>query len=155
MMSTLLALTLASALSAPAPPEEPIKPPEGPPPTQVIASMAGSGEVEITQPVLVPETHQEERTATVNGQAVKQTVSVLAYKTVQRTHRISAEGVKVSTAAGQEVDAKDLPDKLRKPTIVLLAADGKKVDPFYLKIVKGDTLVIVAPAPTPTPAPSK
>jgi hypothetical protein len=149
MNTMLCALILASATAAPAPAEEAPKPPDGPPPTQVIASMTKEGEFEITQPVLVPETHQEERTVTVNGQAVKQVVSVVDYKTVQVTRRVSAEGVKVTTAAGKDVDAKELPERLRKPTIVLLAADGKKVDPFYLKIVKSDTLVIVTPIPTP------
>jgi hypothetical protein len=155
-MNTMLwAVILASAGAAPAPTEEAIKPPEGPPPAQVIASMTKEGELEITQPVLVPETHQEERTVNVNGQAVKQVVEVTGFKTVQVTRRVSAEGVKVTTAAGKEVDAKELPDKLRKPTIVLMAADGKKVDPFYLKIVKSETLVIVAPMPTPPPLPKK
>jgi hypothetical protein len=155
MTTTLLALTLASAVAAPAPAEEPIKPPEGPPPTQVLASMTKESEFEITQTVLVPEMVTEERTVNVNGQAVTQTVSVLRYKPVQVTRRVSAEGVKVTTAAGKEVDPKEWPDKLRKPTIALMAADGKKVDPFYLKIIKSDTLVIVAPMPTPAPAPGK
>jgi hypothetical protein len=155
MTPALLAVTLAAVVAAPAPPEEPVKPAEGPPPTQVIARMTGSGELEITQSVLVPGKHQEERTVIVNGQAVKQVVSATDYRTEQRTRRLSAEGVKITTAAGKEVDIKELSEKLSKPTIVLLAADGKKVDPFYLKIIKGDTLVIVAPMPTPVPATKK
>jgi hypothetical protein len=150
MNSALLAVALAT-VAAPAPSEEAVKPPQGPPPAQVLASMTKAGEFEITQPVLVPEVVREPRTITVNGQAVTQTVEVVKTKTVQVTRRIKGDGVKVYTAAGKEVDAKDVPDKLKKPTIVLFAADDKKVDPFYLKIIKPDTLVIVAPVPEPVP----
>jgi hypothetical protein len=148
-----LALVLASSVAAPAPAEEAIKPPQGVPPAQVIASVTKEGEFEITQTVLVPEARTEERTVIMNGVAVKQLVQVVVNKPVQVTRRIKPEGVKVYTAAGKEVDAKDVPDKLKKPTIVLFAADGNKVDPFYLKIIKPDTLVVVAPAPSPTAAP--
>jgi hypothetical protein len=150
---SLLALVLASSVAAPAPAEEPLKVPQGPPPAQVIASVTKEGEFEITQPVLVPEQRNEVRTVNVNGTPVTQTVTVTVFKTVQVTRRIKPEGVKVYTAAGKEVDAKDVPDKLKKPAIVLFANDGNKVDPFYLKIIKPDTLVVVAPAPSPTAAP--
>jgi hypothetical protein len=151
---SLLALVLASSVAAPAPAEEAIKPPQGLPPAQVIASVTKDGEFEIVQVRLVPEIRNEERTVNMNGVAVKQVVTVTVLVPVQETRRIKGEGVKVYTAAGKEVDAKDVPDKLKKPTVVLFAADGKKVDPFYLKIIKPDTLVIVAPAPSPTAAPA-
>jgi hypothetical protein len=158
MNPTLFAIVLASAAAAPAPPDAPVKPPEGPPPVQVVASMTRDGEFEITQPALVPATETRERTVNIAGREVKETYPVTVYKTVQVTRRIKGEGVKVYTAAGKEVDAKDVPDKLKKQTIVLFSADGNKVDPFYLKIIKPDTLVIVAPPPAPAttapPAPS-
>jgi hypothetical protein len=151
MNSTLLVVALA-AVAAPAP-EETIKPPQGLPPAQVIASVTKDGEFEIVQTRLVPEVRNEERVVTMNGVAVKQVVQVTVFVPVQETRRIKGEGVKVYTAAGKEVDAKEVPDKLKKPTIVLLALDDKKVDPFYLKLIKPDALVIVAPPPTPTPPP--
>jgi hypothetical protein len=156
MNPTLLAVALA-AVAAPAPAEEAIKPPQGLPPTQVIASVNKDGEFEIVQTVLVPETRSEERTVNMNGVPVKQVVQVTVFKTEQVSRRLKGEGVKVYTAGGKEVDAKDVPAKLKSPTIVLLAADGKKVDPFYLKLIKPEALVIVAPVPSPTvvPAPEK
>jgi hypothetical protein len=156
MNAALLSVALA-AVSAPAPAEEAIKPPQGLPPTQVIASVNKNGEFEIVQTVLVPETRSEERTVTIDGRAVKQVVQVTANRPEQRKFQVKGEGVKVYTAAGKEVDAKDVPDKLKSPTIVLLAADGKMVDPFYLKLIKPEALVIVAPMPAPTvvPAPEK
>jgi hypothetical protein len=153
MNSALLAVALA-AVAAPAPAEEAIKAPKGPPPAQVIISVTKEGEFEITQTVLVPEQRNEERVVTIDGKPVKQVVTVTVARPVQVTQRHKPEGVKVYTAAGKEVDAKDVPDKLKKPTVVLFAGDGNKVDPFYLKIIKPDTLVIVAPAPSPTAVPA-
>ncbi len=150
MNTALFAVVLASAVAAPAPPEPPPKLPQGPPPATVLASVTGDGEFEITQPRLVPYVEKRERTVTVDGRPVRQEYSVTAYRTVPETRRIKGEGAKVYTADGKEVDPKDVPDKLKKPTVVLLSADEKKVDPFYLKVVKPDTLVIVAPAPPAT-----
>ncbi len=151
MTPALFAVLLASTVNAPAPPDEAIKAPQGLPPTQVIASVTKDGEFEITQTRLVATLRTEERAATNAGKPVKYTVTVRAYSPVQETRRIKSEGVKVYTAAGKEVSAKDAADKLKKPTIVLLAADGNKVDPFYLKIIKPDTLVLVAPPPAAPP----
>ena len=154
MNAALLAVAL-SAVAAPAPADEAIKVPEGVAPATVIASMTKDGEFEITQPAVVPSTETRVRNVVVGGVAVTETYTVTVNKTVQVTRRIKGEGVKVYTAAGKEVDAKDVPDKLKKQTVVLFAADGKKVDPFYLKIVKADTLVIVAPPPAPVPEPKR
>src|SRR5262249_26208433 len=155
MNSTLLAALLASAVAAPAPAEEMPKPPQGLPPTQVIINMTKDGEFEITQTRLVPEERTETRTRNINGTPVLETGKVIVHVPVQVKFRIKGEGVKVYTAAGKEVDAKEVPEKLKKPTIVLFAADGNKVDPFYLKLLKPEALVVVAPAPsaTTTPAP--
>lgn len=157
MNPSFLVLVLASAVSAPAPGEEPIKPPQGLPPSQVIASMTKAGEFEITESVMVPEQRSEERVVIVGGKPVKQVVTVTVLRTVQVTRRVKSEGVKVYTAGGKEVDSKDVSNKLKQPTIVLWAMDGKKVDPFYLKIIKPDTLVFVASLPaggnTPIPQP--
>jgi len=143
--SSLLALVLASTVAAPAPADDPIKLPMGVPPATVMASVTKEGDFAITQTVMVPETRNELRTVIIGGNPVTQTVAVVVHKTVQVEIRMKAQGVKVYTAAGKEVDARDVPDKLKKPTVVLYAADGNKVDPFFLKIIKPDTLVIVAP----------
>jgi hypothetical protein len=141
MTATLFAILLA----APAPAEDTLMPPKGPPPAQVLASMTRDGEFEITQPVIVPEVQTRERTVTIDGRAVKETYSVTVFRTQLRTRRVKAEGVKVYTADGKEIDAKDIPGKLKKPTAVLWAGDNHMVDPFYLKIVKPETLVLVPP----------
>ena len=152
MTSTLFAAVLASAVAAPAP-DEAVKLPTGPAPATVLMSVTKDGEFEITQASQVPTLEERTRTVNVDGRPVTEKYVVTVFKMVQVTRRIKGEGVKVYTAAGKEVDAKDVPDKLKKPTAVLFANDGNKVDPFYLKIIKPDTLVIVAPQPAPAPVP--
>jgi hypothetical protein len=63
-----------------------------------------------------------------------------------RESRSSSKGLQVFRADGKTVDPKDLPELLRKETHILVSAiNGAKVDPFYLQIVKEDTLVLVFP----------
>jgi hypothetical protein len=146
MSPALLAAVLSAAVAAPAPAEE-VKPPAGPPPAQVVASMGKDGVIEVIQTVmeLVPETRT--MTKVVMGKMITETYTVTVPVTRQTRQQFAAKDAKVYTAGGKEVDAKDVPEKLKKPTIVLLSANGQKVDPFYLKIIKEDTLVIVSSPP--------
>jgi RNA polymerase sigma factor (sigma-70 family) len=48
---------------------------------------------------------------------------------------------------GRAVGAKDLTDRLQTMTAVLVAADGRKPDPMYLRAVKPGTLILVPPPP--------
>jgi hypothetical protein len=67
--------------------------------------------------------------------------------------KMKAEGIRAYRADGKRVDAKMLPKLLAKQRGVLMSADGKKVDPFYLQIMKADTLVFVLPQPEGRPVP--
>src|SRR5262249_1589155 len=61
--------------------------------------------------------------------------------------RFESTDVKVSNASGKVIDTKDAQKLLLKRTVVLVSADGRKVDPFYLQIVKESTLVLVVSKP--------
>jgi hypothetical protein len=52
---------------------------------------------------------------------------------------------------GRRIERKQLLERLRKEAAVLVSADGRKVDPFHLQVVKEDTLVLVVPL-KPRPA---
>ena len=153
MNPALLAVVLA-AVAAPAPADEEVKLPQGVQPVQIIAQMNKDGRIEVTE--LVTEYREEKRTKTakVDGKEVQIEYVVKTVLYVPRLRLLPEKGVKVHTAAGKEVEAKDLAEKLKKPTAVFLAWDGNKVDPFYLKLLKPDTLVIVPPPPEPVPADS-
>jgi hypothetical protein len=151
MNPALLVVALA-AVAAPAPAEEEIKLPQGPQPLQVLARMTKEGRIEITEQIMEARTEKRTRTTVVDGREVPVEYVVTTVKSVPRTRLLPEKGVKAYTAAGKEVDPKDLPDKLKKPAVVLMSWDGNKVDPFFLRVVKPDTLVLVPPVEAVAPA---
>jgi hypothetical protein len=50
---------------------------------------------------------------------------------------------------GKRIDAKKLPELLRKEIPVLVAKDGKMVDPFHLRLIKEGSLIVVPPVTPP------
>ena len=46
-------------------------------------------------------------------------------------------------------DISELPAKLKKETLVLVSADGEKVDPLHLRLYKQGTLLFIIPPPQP------
>ena len=72
----------------------------------------------------------------------------------QRRQYLDEKGVRVFGTDGKAVRPKDLPNLLRQAAPVLVSADGEKVDPFYLKLAREGTLIVVFPKPA-APAPQK
>src|SRR5205823_9975053 len=58
---------------------------------------------------------------------------------------LPAHVVAAYTVDGKPVAAAKLAELLAKERTVLIALDGKKVDPFYLQLYKEGTLVLVPP----------
>jgi hypothetical protein len=148
MNPALLAVALA-AVAAPVPVEE-VKLPQGVPPVQVVAQVNKDGRIEVTEMIMVARQEKRTRTRVIDGKQLPEEYVVTMVTPQARKRLLPEKGVTVSTAAGKEVAAKDLAEKLKNPTVAFLAWDGKKVDPFYLKPLKDDVLIIVAP-PEPTP----
>jgi hypothetical protein len=154
MNSMLLNLSLAMVL-APAPVEEKINLPSGPPPQFVLAAIK-DGKCNVTYPVLVPVTREAVRTRIVNVDGrqveVKEKYQVTSYTVEHVT--VTLDRPRAVDRWGKEVDAKRLENLLKKPTVVLLSADGKPVDPFYFHAMKESTLALVMPfAAKPAPLP--
>jgi hypothetical protein len=56
--------------------------------------------------------------------------------------------VQISTVGGKAIDSKEAQNLLAEgKTLALASADGRKVDPFYLRIFKEGTLVLVISKP--------
>jgi hypothetical protein len=144
MSPTLFAVLLTVA--APAPAEEETQPPKGPPPLAVLARMDKDGNFEITRPTTVYRQETRTHVVTVNGQAVEQTHTVAVPTTVNQTVLYAAKSVKVYGIDGKEVEQDRVADVLRQRTVILLSANGQSVDPFYLKVVRPGTLILVGPA---------
>jgi hypothetical protein len=126
------------------------------PPQQVLASIDARGNLTITQvtcscpnefmgpyyaPAL-PETPDHEKAPAKAKSKVKVT-----HLSVTVTE-MPAKDVKAYTAEGREVPAEKLATLLAKERTVLVALDGKKVDPFHLQLYKEDTIVLVPPPNT-------
>jgi hypothetical protein len=145
-------LMLLSVLAQPAPEAAAAG---GVPPQQVLASIDARGNLTITQvtsscyggfmgpwAMLTPPVPGGEKAAAKAKPKVKVT-----NLTVTMTE-MPAKDVQAFTVDGREVSAEKLATLLAKERTVLVALDGKKVDPFHLKLYKEDTLVLVPPANT-------
>jgi RNA polymerase sigma factor (sigma-70 family) len=129
--------------ATPADPEKPAeKPakdkldlPTGPAPVQMIAWVDEDGEVIIQQKVTTYRMVQKSQ-----GD-----VQVAYYEPVgiKKLTAYEAKLVKVFDTAGKPVAATDLPRVLGKKQPVLVSADGRKVDPLHLRLIKDGTLVVV------------
>src|SRR5262249_45427712 len=115
------------------------------------AQVNKDGRIEITETMMVARQEKRTRTRVIDGKQVAEEYVVTMVIPQARKRLLPEKGVTVSTAAGKEVAAKDLAEKLKSPTIAFRAWDGNKVDPFSLKPLKDDVLTIAAP-PEPPPA---
>jgi hypothetical protein len=138
---------LALALGAPAP--EPLELPKGPAPKVFVLNVDKDSRGYLDVQVTITKYVTETRTITmlVGGvpQVRNQQVQVPVTTMERRRVAVSDDGVAVYGPDGKKFDPKNLP-KLAGPAPVLLSADGKDVDPFYLSLAKSGTLIVVAPS---------
>jgi hypothetical protein len=143
-------LILLAVLAQPAP--EPAAA-GGVPPQQVLASIDARGNLTITQvacacpgelmgPFAVPALPEGEK-APAKAKAKVKVTNLMVTMT-----EMPAKEVQAFTAEGREIPAERLATLLAKERTVLVALDGKKVDPFHLQLYKEDTIVLVPPANT-------
>ena len=131
---------------------EPITPPKGEGP-QIALVQAVGGNLTLTVARAVPVSVQEKRVREVDGKKVEEIVALTKYTMVQEKVAISTAKAKFSTANGKKLDAEAALKALATPQYVALAQDGKPVDPAYLRVLKPDTLVIVAERAEPETLP--
>jgi hypothetical protein len=106
--------------------------PTGPAPVPVLASMDKEGRIAITMIFMVPKKRED---------------FAAGYRMVPNkvTKAFKAEEIQAYDSAGKKIDARDLPNKLEKEVLALGSANGKEVDPGYLRLVKEGTLIFVFP----------
>ncbi len=159
-------LVLLTAL-APAAPEPA---PSGLSPEQGVAVIDAKGKLRLTCPSTVPAYPQgidgwrnpvgpdQERTVIVKRGEEKVPVKVKITTVTLTTLELPANAVEAFTVDGKRVAPEKLATLLEKERIVLIAVDGKKVDPFLLELYKEGTIVLVPPpgrwtSATPSPSP--
>ncbi len=92
-----------------------------------------------------------------DGQRVVQVVqTVVVTVPVSKIIKLSlgAEGVQVYGTDGKKLDPKEVQKLAAKPVAALASTDGKPVDPFYLRLARAGTLVLVFP-PSAADAPDQ
>ncbi len=63
---------------------------------------------------------------------------------VSRRFDLDRGQARLFDATGKALDPKDAAKRLKGPTAVLVSADGKAVDPLYLRLARPETLVVVS-----------
>jgi hypothetical protein len=141
---------LVLAALAPAAPEA--DKPSGTPPEQVLASIDAKGNLTITHVTCtytgpgvpeVPPPPGEKPGADKAPARPKVKVTNLMVMMAE----MAAKDVQAYTTGGRAIPAEKLAALLAKERTVLVALDGKKVDPFHLQLYKEDTIVLVPPTP--------
>jgi hypothetical protein len=152
MLQLVLGAMLASVVVAPLQPGD--APPKGPAPLVMVAHPNADGTIRIARTVTVAEyvPVTVKVKVLVNGREEER--SVTKYETVTRqvTQQVTVKDVDVYNLQGRKLDPRDV--KLTAPTPVLVSADGRPVDPLYLRLARENTLVIVSPALTGTNRPA-
>ena len=72
-------------------------------------------------------------------------------QTTERVEVHPAADVEAFGTDGRRIPLKALAQLLRDERPVLLSANGRKVDPFYLQLIKEGTVILVLPMPVPPP----
>jgi hypothetical protein len=130
-------------------PPVPVQPeteaPKGPPPQIVFASIDKEGKLSWT--VMLQQYVTEYRQTTVENAGKKEVRTVAVTVPVTRMVKsvLPLDKATITEAGGKKIDKKTLAQRLAKPAVVVLSADGQKIDAGYLKAFKKDVIVIVAP----------
>jgi hypothetical protein len=79
---------------------------------------------------------------------------------VQRTVRVAlgSKEVRLFNGRGKPVEPRDIPRYITGVTAVLVSADGNEVDPFYLRMARPGSLIVVGRGlvgPPTAPVPKK
>jgi len=153
-MTPMLLLSAALQLPAAPPPAKVESKPLGPAPRLVLLNLDADGKVRIQ--ATVSETRKTTMTRVVNGKQETTTVD-REFKRLVDVPVSELEKLTVYTADGKEVNPATALEKLASGGLVVVTADGEKVDATYLKAFKDETLVLVSPqlsttAPRPVPA---
>jgi hypothetical protein len=144
-------LMLLAALAQAAP--EPAAP-SGMPPEQALASIDAKGNLTITHVacscVGIPGGEAFMPAHEIKGDPGKAPVKakVKTVSVMVTTAELPAKNVEAYTADGRPITTEKLRTLLAKERTVLVAMDGKKLDPFHLQLYKDDTIVLVPPANT-------
>jgi len=119
--------------------------PSGPPPQVMILNVERDGTAYLTRTVTrFKEVTEVFKVRVGDKEETRQRKVVVPYTEMDKAV-LSDKGVQVFNSDGKRLVGVNLP-KFVKSVPVLVSADGKPVDPFYFRLAREGTLIIVAPA---------
>lgn len=137
-----LTLLLVACCAVPASSQK-LRIPSSPPPQYILGSVDKAGNLNYRRNVHRKIPTVRTRVVLKDGKKVeeKQTVYVPVVSTVES--RQPLKSIDIYNGNGEKVDAEDFKDAMSKPRVLLLSSNGKKPDPFYLKLLKPEVYIIV------------
>src|SRR5262245_54330292 len=118
--------------------------PNGPPPRIMTAGVDDKGRLFVLVHVTEYRTEKRQVTVIENGKGVPREVTVNVPVMVPKHMTLDGPGVEVYDNEGNRLDPKQL--KSTGPKAVLVSADGRPVDRFFLRLARPGTLVVVSRA---------
>ncbi|HTU16626.1 MAG TPA: hypothetical protein VMG10_01075 [Gemmataceae bacterium] len=149
---TLTLLTLALSLPAAPAPAPKMERPKGLAPRVVMIELGDEGKLkilEIASRMVQVQKVVTAKTADGKERQVTRTVMVPVFQQMIRT--VDLDGVRVFGVNGKKIETKEVRKQLAKPMPALVSVDGNPVDPFYLRVAREGTLVLVIPPQTGIP----
>src|SRR5262249_20686110 len=129
MVRTLTAAPPATMLAASTRAGEEPAAPRGLPPRIALARVDEKGQLTLKETVTEYAPQQRAGTVVQDGKTITTVSTVLVPVTTVRLRSADLKDVQAYGADGKQIDAKKLPQLLRKETPVLMSADGQRVDP--------------------------
>ena len=86
---------------------------------------------------------------TVDGKQVYYEIEVKHRSEGTNSHELPADAFTMLDARGKPVAAERVPEWLTKERWVLRSNSGPTIDPFYLQLIRPDSLILTLPAPPP------
>ena len=134
--------------------------PNGPPPRVMMAVVDGGGRAFIETTRYITQVVVQKVLVKVGDRVEVRDVNVPVTVAAVVKVPLDTEGTRLMTADGKRVAPRDLKTLLTKSSPILFSADGRDVDPFYLRLARPNTLVVIAPGlappgemPVPLPPP--
>jgi hypothetical protein len=124
----------------------------GPAPSTALAVLTNANHIQLRLPVVF----YEPVTTYLKGSEEEGDRAVTSYRQSYREQKVYLEKKRTQAfdTAGKAIDARTLAQLLKKETPVLFSADGRKVDPFHLQLVKEGTMILVSPPAPQAPPPA-
>jgi hypothetical protein len=134
--------------------------PKGPPPRVMMALVDADGRAYIETTRYTTRIVVQKVQVKVGDRVEERGVNVPVTVAEMVKVPLDAEGTRLMTADGKRVGPRDLKALLTKTSPILFSSDGRDVDPFYLRLARPGTLVVIAPGlappgemPVPLPPP--